>query len=118
MLLPPLGDVEEEAIGDEGVGPESFHGAGGSVHRGARHGHRLVDLHDVSLVAHIHAAPQRGVDRREPAPRAAHHPGPDQEVGHVQLPEHRRERVRRHLRPVAALDLALRHFRRRRRRRR
>jgi hypothetical protein len=62
-------------------------------------------------VAHVHTAPQRGVRGGEPAPRAAHQPGPRQDLGHVQLPEHGGERVRRHLRPVTGLDLCLSHGR-------
>jgi hypothetical protein len=103
----PLGHVAQEVVGDEGVGPERLHGARGAVDGGVRHGLGLLDLQEVPLVAHVHATPQRWVGRREAAPRPAHQPGPRQELGRVQLPEDRGERVRRHLRPVAGLGFAL-----------
>ena len=105
----PFGDVAEEAVSDEGVGPEGFKGASGAVDGGARHRLGLLGLHDVSVVGHVETAPQRGVVRGKPAPRAAHQPGAREEVGQIQLPEHRGERVRRHLGPVAALHLVLLH---------
>jgi hypothetical protein len=103
----PLGHVAQEVVGDEGVGPERLHGARGAVDGGVRHGLGLLSLQEVPLVAHVHATPQRWVGRREAAPRPAHQPGPRQELGRVQLPEDRGERVRRHLRPVAGLGFAL-----------
>lgn len=70
------------------------------------------------LVGHVDAAPQRGVGGREAVPRAADQPGPEQDLRHVQLREHGRQRVRRHLRPVPRLVLRGRGRRSRRRRQR